>query len=88
MLTWTIKFFLGLEQPPGKTGKREVATWCFCLWCYGFLRLGMREAEGISMPLTADVLKITFPFVAALLVGAFGMEQLANAGWLTNKKDT
>ena len=82
MLRWIFCFFFGVQQRDGKTGKREVALICLAAWCYGFFRLGANEAMGTAMPLTADVLRMTFPFVSAMLVAAFGMEQLKKAGWL------
>lgn len=81
MIKWLFCFVIGLPLPPGKTGKREIAGVCLTLWCYGFLRLGQREASGVDMPLTADVLKLTFPFVGVLLLAAFGMHQLISTGW-------
>ncbi|MEM8773845.1 MAG: hypothetical protein AAGF53_02365 [Pseudomonadota bacterium] len=81
MIWWTISFLLGLPQEEGKTGKREVATWVFLAWCYGFWKLGHYEAQGVPMTLTADVLRLTLPFAVAGLAGAFGMHQMLKAGW-------
>lgn len=85
MLYWTIRFILGLPQRPGKTGKREVAAWLCVFWCFGAWRVGVHEAAGVAMPLTAAMLQFSFPFMVAALAAAFGLEQLAARGWLDKR---
>lgn len=85
MLWWTFRFVLGLSTPPGKTGKREVAGWLLAFWVFGAFRVGLREAQGIPMPLTIDLLKLAFPFVVLAVALAFGMEQLVRTGFLQGK---
>lgn len=80
MIKWTVLFLLGIRQR-GKSGKREIAVWLFLAWSYGYWRVGVNEALGMAMPLTSDILRFTFPFMAAVLAGAFGLEHVTKRGW-------
>ena len=80
MLKWTAAFLLGIPQA-GKSGKREIAAWLFMAWAYGYWRVAVNESLGVPMPLTSDILRFTFPFMAAVLAGAFGLEHVSKRGW-------
>lgn len=63
------KFIIG-----GETGKREMAWFVFKLWAVAFVYFVFKEAHGIDMPGTLELLRLSFIPVLGVLLAAHGME--------------
>ena len=60
----------------GRSGKREVSVLIFLIWLVGAVFAVMGDFRGEDLSESFDLVKATFPFVSACLIGAFGLEHL------------